>query len=169
MIPSILTLVRLLLLTAAWCALWGEISIANLFSGFVISVIVNTSGNKLLPNESVNLFEMFRFLRLVFIDLIVSTFEVTKTIFISNKRNDEAIIAVKLLPENQSHLYIIVLVVTLTPGTAVVDLDSQGSTIYLHLLDKSQVQSVKDHVYDLADTARKAFPDSRESVKEVAA
>jgi len=167
MIPSVLTFVRLMLLTAAWCALWGEVSFANLLSGFVVSLIVNLSGNKLLPNESINLFEMFRFLRLVFIDLIVSTFEVIKTILKGNKREDEAIIAVKLLPENQTHLYIIVLVVTLTPGTAVVDLDSKGSTIYLHLLDKSQVQSVKEHVYELADTARKAFPDSKESVKGV--
>ena len=169
MMPSVLTFVRLMLLTAAWCALWGEVSFANLLSGFVVSLIVNLSGNKLLPNESINLFEMVRFLRLVFIDLIVSTFEVIKTILKGNKREDEAIIAVKLLPENQTHLYIIVLVVTLTPGTAVVDLDSKGSTIYLHLLDKSQAQSVKEHVYELADTARKAFPDSKESVKGVAA
>jgi multisubunit Na+/H+ antiporter MnhE subunit len=71
---------------------------------------------------------------------------------------DETIIAVDTQAEARSHLFLLVVAITLTPGTAVVDTDPDTGRLYIHLLHADAEPQVIEHVRQLAELACQAFP-----------
>ena len=59
-------------LTAAWCALWGSPSVANILSGVVVSTAAMTVGMRSGPG-GVRIVPLLKLLWLVSVDLVVST------------------------------------------------------------------------------------------------
>ena len=147
-----------LLLIAAWCALWGSFSIANLASGSVIAALVLGTGIGSECRGGVRLGPLLRLGGVVFVDLVRSTASVAGSVFSPDNRVDEAIIAVKLPASARRHLLLLVCAVTVTPGTAVVDADPDDGTLYLHLLHADQIDDVRRHVEQVAALADAALP-----------
>ena len=73
-------------------------------------------------------------------------------------RTDEAIVAVPLPTESRRHLLLLIVAVTVTPGTAVIDADPDTGTLYLHLLHSDRRDATVAHVEELAELACKALP-----------
>ena len=147
-----------LLLVAAWCALWGSFSIANLVSGAAIAALVLGAGIGSECRGGVRLGPLLRLGGVVFVDLVRSTASVASSVFSPENRVDEAIIAVNLPASARRHLLLMVCAVTVTPGTAVVDADPDDGTLYLHLLHADQVDEVRRHVERVAELADEALP-----------
>ena len=99
-----------------------------------------------------------RFIGLVAVDLVVSTFTVAREILTPTDYTDEAIIAVPVPGETRSHLLMLIVAVTVTPGTAVVDTDPDTGTLYLHLLHADRSEQTTAHVTELAQLACRALP-----------
>lgn len=146
------------LLVAAWCALWGSFSIANLASGAVIAAIVLGAGIGGECRGGVRLVPLLRLGGIVFVDLVRSTVSVASSVLSPEDRVDEAIIAVELPAAARRHLLLMVCAVTLTPGTAVVDADPDNGTLYLHVLHADQVDEIRRHVEQVAELADEALP-----------
>ncbi len=151
-------ILRTVLLTAAWCALWREISAANILAGVTVAIIVQLlaptgSGRSLGPLGAIAQIHW-----LVLKDLAVSTVNVTRHILTRTNSANESIIAVQLPPVSHGHLLFLVLAVTLTPGTAVVETKPALNKVYLHLLDHRQADATRAHVLELAELACRAFP-----------
>jgi multisubunit Na+/H+ antiporter MnhE subunit len=68
------------------------------------------------------------------------------------------VIAVTLPAEARRHLLLLVVAVTVTPGTAVVDTDPDSGTLYLHLLNSAEREATELHVRRIADLACRALP-----------
>ena len=157
-------LVTLAFLVAAWCALWGSVSVANMASGTLIAVAAtafagvdrNAGGLRIVP--------LLHFVWLVAVDLVVSTVQVAWEILTPTDYTDEAIIAVDTSIESRSHFLMLVVAITVTPGTAVVDSDVDTGRLYLHLLYAEKSSDIEHHVQRLAELACRALP-----VTEVAA
>ena len=95
--PDVRRSATVALVVAAWCALWGEVSVAS--------------------------------------------------------------IAVDLPPSSVRHHLLIVVAVTLTPGTAVVETDPRSGTVYVHLLHVDGRAAVTRHIEELAAVADRALPE----------
>jgi multicomponent Na+:H+ antiporter subunit E len=157
-------LLTVALLVMAWCALWGSVSAANILSGTLIAVAAtifsgvdrNTGGLHLVP--------LLHFVWLVGVDLVVSTASVAWEILTPTDYTDEAIIAVDTNVESRSHFLMLVVAITVTPGTAVIDSDGDTGRLYLHLLHAEKAPEIEQHVRHLAELACRALP-----VKEEAA
>ena len=158
---AVLTPRRLLtiaLLVGAWCALWGEVSIANVLSGTLVAVAAtvfsgvdrNAGGLRIVP--------LAHFVWLVAVDLVVSTVQVAWEILTPTDYTDEAIIAVDTSVAARSHFLMLVVAITVTPGTAVVDSDADTGRLYLHLLHAEKSDEIRQHVRQLADLACRALP-----------
>lgn len=145
-------------LTFSWCALWGEVSTANILSGVLVAVLVSGAGIGTPGRGRVRLRPLLRFGRLVFVDLIVSTVSVAREILTPTDFTDEAIIAVPVPTETRAHLLLLIVAVTVTPGTAVVDADPDTGTLYLHLLHAERRDATAAHVRELAELACAALP-----------
>ena len=71
---------------------------------------------------------------------------------------NEAIIAVNIPLHARQHFLLLIVAVTLTPGTAVVDADPDTGTLFLHLLHHERADDVRAHVAELAGLAEQALP-----------
>lgn len=147
-----------LILLAVWCALWGEVTPANLLSGLAILAVIAASTTNAKSGGRLRLVPLARFLGLACVDLVQSTLWVARRVVTPAQPSDEAIVAVPVPPVSRSHLLMLVVAVTVTPGTAVVDTDPDTGTLYLHLLDHERAETTAAHVDRLAHYARLALP-----------
>ena len=150
--------VSVVALILSWCALWGEITVANVASGAVVSVAVTALGIGTAGLGGVRMRPLLRFAALVSVDLVVSTVTVAKEILTPVDSTEEAIIAVRVPADTRSHLLLLIVAITVTPGTAVVDADPDTGTLYLHLLHSDRRDAVTEHVCELAELACRALP-----------
>lgn len=145
-------------LTSAWCALWGELSVANVVSGAAVAVVVSIAGVGTPGRGRIRFLPLLRFVGLVMVDLVTSTISVAQEVLTPTDRTDEAVIAVQTPSESRTHFLLLVVSVTLTPGTAVVDADPDTGTLYLHLLHADRRDATARHVSELAELACQALP-----------
>lgn len=151
-------IITIVTLTAAWCALWGSVSFVNVASGIVVSAVVSVPALGTPGVGSVNIVPLMRFGFVVLRDLVASTFSVAYEVLTPPDNTDEAIVAVDLPGDSRAHLLLIVVAVTVTPGTAVIDVDSAQGRIYLHILHAERAAATAEHVEELAELACAALP-----------
>lgn len=156
MVPA--RIVAGLILVGVWCALWGEVTAANVLSGLVIVALITMSRSGPGGRGELRLLPLARFLGLAFIDLVESTVTVARQVVTPGRPTDEAVVAVSVPPLSKTHLLMLTVAVTVTPGTAVVDTDPDTGTLYLHTLDHRRTEATSRHVERLAELAREALP-----------
>lgn len=151
-------------LVIAWCALWGQFSVANIVSGFVVAAVVLNVGVGNAVRGGIRPKPLARFIAVVAVDLVQATIAVARAVLSRHELADEAIVAVELPPSTRRHFMLLICAITVTPGTAVVDADPDTGCMYLHVLDAGNVDSVRRHTELLAELADQALP-----VREVGA
>jgi multicomponent Na+:H+ antiporter subunit E len=147
--------------------LWGSISLANVLGGVLVGLVALTVGVGASGRGGVRLGPLLRFVWLVTVDLVVSTITVVREVLTPTDRTDEGIIAVAVPPGGKHHLLVLFVAITVTPGTAVVAAEPDGSVIYLHVLHCDRRDDVERHVRHLADLACAALPTAPTEPAEV--
>ena len=145
-------------LTAAWCALWGSISVANVAGGVLVAAVATTAGAAPPLRGPVRPLALARLVGLVVVDLGKSTVSVAREILTPTDYTDEVVVEVPLGPDLRDHMLLLTVAVTLTPGTAVIDADADTGLLTLHLLHADQTESTVAHVERLARIAATALP-----------
>lgn len=156
------------LLVGAWCALWGALSVANVLSGTLIAVAATVFSGVDRHAGGLRIIPLLHFVWLVAIDLVVSTLQVAWEILTPTDYTDEAIIAVDAPLGARSHFLMLVVAITVTPGTAVVDGDADTGRLYLHVLHADKADDIVRHVHRLADLACRALPVTQPPTGELA-
>ncbi len=151
-------LVTIAFLTLVWCGLWGEVTPANVLGGLAIAVALAATGIGTSGEGGIRIGPLLRLVGLVIIDLARSTVNVAAEIITPTDSTDESVVAVEVPLPSRDHLLLLVVAVTLTPGTAVVDADPDTGTLYLHLLHDKRRDSTIEHVHELARLACAALP-----------
>lgn len=134
--PSLLAVVWL---TVVWALLWGGFTPFRLLSGIVVALTVMV----FLPLPSAGLKYTFRpiaalRLLLVFLrDLAVASWDVT-VMLLTGRTPTGAVIRVKLHSHSDLFLSTTAGMISLVPGTVVVDAHRLTGTLYLHVLDANQ-------------------------------
>jgi len=144
-------------LTAIWCGLWGSLSAANLVSGAAVATLASALGAGPLSRRGIRLLPLVRLVRLVLADLVKSTFTVAVEVLTPTDRTAEAIVAVQIPPAGRAHFLLLVVAITLTPGTGVVDADAESGVLYLHLLHHNRRAETVAHVEELVELAAEAL------------
>ncbi len=145
-------------LVAAWCALWRDVTAANVLSGMVLNWAILWLGFGNGARGGVRLVPLSKLVALVARDLAASTVSVAREVLTPTDYTDEGVIACETPEGGTRHLLLLVVAITLTPGTAVVDADPDTGTLYLHLLHADRTDETVAHVQRLATLACEAFP-----------
>ena len=151
-------LATIVALALMWCGLWGEITAGNILAGLAVAVGVTAIGVGTPGTGGIRPIPLMRLVALVAVDLVRSTVNVAVEILTLSDHTDESIIAVDVLLPSRDHLLMLVVAITLTPGTAVVDADPDTGTLYLHLLHNKRRDATIEHVDQLARLACEALP-----------
>lgn len=149
-------LISVFWLTVVWTALWGGFTPFRVFSGILVSLAVLV----LLPLPPAGLEWTFRpvaALRLaaVFLkDLAVAGWQVT-VLLLSGRTPVGGVIRVQLRSHSDLFLSTTAGMISLVPGTVVVDAHGLTGTLYLHVLDSEQPGGLqKAHTEALAQEGR---------------
>ena len=136
-------------LATAWCALWGSITVANIASGLAVGFLVSARVVGTDGTGGVRLGPLLHFGALVVVDLARSTVSVAREILTPTDYTEEGIVAVDVPPTTRSHLLLLIVAVTVTPGP---------DRLYLHLLHLDRADATVEHVLELAELACRALP-----------
>ncbi|MFT5026100.1 MAG: multicomponent Na+:H+ antiporter subunit E [Ilumatobacter sp.] len=154
--PRMLLLIAVLVV--AWCGLWEAFSIANVLSGIIVAVIALVIAGASPAGHAVHFGALFQLVWLVLVDLVRSTAQVVWEILTPVDYTDEIIIGIDTRADSSAHLLLLTVSITLTPGTAIVDINVDTGRLYLHLLHADAAPQVTKHVERLAELACRSFP-----------
>ncbi|MGV9369512.1 Na+/H+ antiporter subunit E [Micromonospora tulbaghiae] len=129
--------VALAWLVVAWMLLWGDVSWGNLFAGLVVGVAVLlffplppvTFGGRVRPRA------LLVFAATFVVELISASVHVAGVALHFGYRPRGAIIAVPLRVRTDLNLALTAEVISLVPGTLILDVDRAEGVLYVHLLD----------------------------------
>jgi len=150
---------RMSIVTAViWVLLWGDLSLANLVSGFLLGLLI-TWVFPLPPIDFHGRFRLWPHTKLIAIllfDLVRSSFVVAAQAFHFGHTMRNAVVRVDLKTHSDLYLTLTSELVSLVPGTLVMEARRQESVVYLHVMD---VRSDAD-----IETARRKVLEAEERV-----
>ncbi len=124
-------------LTLVWVALWGEVSVFNLVSGLLVAIAVGL----VFPLPRLGMHLRVRPLRLAWLvlhflgDVVVASAQVAWTTLQFGRQPVNAVIEVDLRTHSDFVLTVVAEMVSLVPGSLVVEARRATHTLFLHVLD----------------------------------
>lgn len=124
-------------LVVAWGLLWGEFTWGNLIGGALVAVVVLavfplprvTFDGRPRPLALAHLVARF------VVELVVASVQVAWTALRPGPRPRNAIIAVRLRVRTDLNLTLTAELLSLVPGTLIVEVDRESGTLYAHVFD----------------------------------
>jgi multicomponent Na+:H+ antiporter subunit E len=129
---------RMSIMTAViWVLLWGDLSLANLVSGFLLGLLI-TWVFPLPPIDFHGRFRLWPHTKLIAIllfDLVRSSFVVAAQAFHFGHTMRNAVVRVDLKTHSDLYLTLTSELVSLVPGSLVMEARRHQSVVYLHVMD----------------------------------
>lgn len=135
----------LIWLTLVWVALWGDVSVANILSGAAVATVVSL----VFPLPPVRMRLRVRPLRLGWLvvrflyDVLVASIEVAWITVTLRRPPRNAVIEVNLLTPSDFVMSMVAEMVSLTPGSIVVEARRSSRTLFLHVLEVGDDEGVE--------------------------
>lgn len=156
--------VAVVLLTAMWVALWGDLSAGTAVAGLIAAIAVVTIVPNPLPERDL-VFRPARaawFVVMFVRDLVVSTASVARLVVSPGARDVHGtFITVQLSERGHAVRTIIAHSISLTPGTLTVDVEEDGRTLHVHVIQAAEEQAARASIAALEERAIAAFAPER--------
>lgn len=152
----------LLWITVLWVLLWGNLSIANVVSGLIVAVTVLTvsglaatssgeSRSRLAPLAALH-FAGFFVYKLVEANIFLAWEIVTP-----NNRINTGVVEVPLRTESNVATMIVANVITLTPGSLVIEAVGSPPVLYVNVLHLHDLDRVRRDLLRIEELSVRAF------------
>lgn len=166
----------LLWLTTVWVLLWGDLSVANVLAGLAIAIVVCLVFPLPPLRMTVSIrpgWMLWLIVRFLW-DVVVASFQVAVKTLQFRRQPRNAVIEVDLRTPSDFVLTVVAEMVSLVPGSLVVEARASTHTLFLHVLDvgdRAGAEAFRDQVFALerrvvlafgADTAPVVGPASTE-------
>jgi multicomponent Na+:H+ antiporter subunit E len=132
-------------LTAVWVLLWGNLSVANVVSGAVLSSLVVVVF-PLPPIHFSGRFHPIGIAHLIgrfMVDLVVASAQIAATVLRPGSQPLNAVIEVDLRSRSDLYLTLTAELLSLIPGSLVIEARRSTGTLYLHVLGVRDASDVE--------------------------
>ncbi|HET8617169.1 MAG TPA: Na+/H+ antiporter subunit E [Actinomycetales bacterium] len=134
-----------------WVLLWGNVSVANVVAGFLLSLLIVvvfplpplTVGVRVRPLRLLRLVVRFAY------DVIRASLHVSWLAFRPQRPPRSSVVTTQLTTRNQLFQTIVGEMLSLVPGSLVVDIDGEAGLISLHVLDVGTPAQAAQHRADV--------------------
>lgn len=139
-------------LTAVWVLLWGTVSAANILAGLVVAVLITV----LLPLPVVpvqgrlHLLSLLHLLGRVAVDLVKASLQIAWLTVRPGPPPPGALVRAPLSTKSDLTLSLVASILTLIPGTMIIDIDQARRILYVHILDVRKHSAIDDFFAQLA-------------------
>ncbi|MFJ2619524.1 Na+/H+ antiporter subunit E [Glutamicibacter sp. NPDC087344] len=147
----------LLLLIFVWGALWADFTPGNLLFGAIIALVIVT----LFPlppvvlSGRINIWYCIKLFVWFLGQVVAASAHVAALALVRGKKTRSAVIAVPLRTDSDLIVMTVGHVLTLIPGSFVLDVDRSSSTLYLHYIDINSAQDVEKARENIRDIERR--------------
>jgi len=159
-------------LVAMWTALWERLSWANLISGTLVACAVVLVARKASPRpvQNVRIGPALRYLATFAKLLVVANYQVVVAVLWPG-RIKPGIVAMPLRHLSDAVVTLVANSITLTPGTMTLETERDGDTaiLYVHAIDLSDAEAVRNDIRLLERQAIAAFGGRDARVEQEAA
>lgn len=139
-------------LTVVWVLLWGTLSAANILGGLAIALLITV----LLPLPVVPMqgrlhpFSLLRLIGRVIVDLVKASTQLAWLTVRPGAPPRSAVVRAPLSVKSDLTLALTAAILTLIPGTMIVDIDQARRILYVHILDVRADGAIEDFHRQLA-------------------
>ncbi len=137
---------RIAVLAVVWVLFWGDLSLANLLSGLVLGLVV-TLVFPLPPiafSGRVRPVALARLVGRLLADLVRSSLTVAAQAFRFGRPMRNAVVRVDLRSRSDLYLTLTTELVSLVPGSLVLEARRQQGVVYLHVMDVRSETDLED-------------------------
>ena len=157
----------LVVLTVVWVLLWDHVSLFLVLTGLLLALLIGWVF-PLPPIELHGKIRLVPLVRLVYrllADVVVASLSVVRLVFRFGHTPQSSIIRVKLRSRSDLYLTQTAELVSLTPGTIVVETHRASGTLYLHVLatvEDAELDRAAQAVLDAEARVLRAFGSAEE-------
>lgn len=154
----------LLWLTVLWVALWGDLSVANVVSGLLLSAVVLSAARlprlvrtgtdeaaRISPTRTV-WFALYVLYKLGEANLVLAWEIITP-----RNRINTGMVAVPLRTESELARMVVANVITLTPGTVTFEVGDAPPVLYVNVLHLHDIEEVRRDLQRIEELSVRAF------------
>ena len=136
-----------ILLTLSWVSLTGDISFFNVVEGFIISYVILLISRNLLSVSGYikKTYYIINFVLFFIWELVLANLKVTLDIVTPQHLMKPGIIALPLSAKSDFEIFLLSLVITLTPGTLALDVSEDNSTLFVHVM---YMEKGREHIIE---------------------
>lgn len=139
-----------------WCFVHGTINATNFLVGLVLGPFViypfrelyDFTRKKSYANTIEKIPHQLKFLAVLLIEIIKANIIVAKIVLSPKMDIKPGIVAVPIRTETDTGITAIANTITLTPGTLTIDVSDDRKVLYVHAIDASDPQGVRQSIRD---------------------
>ncbi len=143
-------------LMLVWVLLWGKASPANIIGGLAVAIVITV----LLPlppvpvEGKVHLLSLLRLMVVVAYELVQSSLQVAWLAIKPGPPPRSAVLRARLAIKSDLVLALAVNIITLIPGSMVLEIDQERRLIYVHVIDVGNEKTVARFYRQVAQMER---------------
>lgn len=168
---------RVALLVVLWLLAWGDFTLANVLSGIVVAALLLLAfplGRLHRSPRRISVVGVAVLLGHVAVQLVASNVVMAREILRRVPRDRPGVLAHRLLAPSEEVVTVMTSIISLSPGTMTVDVDTGSTTIYVHFFQLDDVAAARaflrtlEHRVDAAIPVRRAGGVDEQPTPEVA-
>lgn len=159
-------------LAGMWVALWGDALPGTVIAGVAAGVLVVCAAPMPASDRQLVLrpFAAARFVAWFVVQLVASTWSVAVLVISPASRDARGVVIEVHLGERAYAVRTLVAhSISLTPGTLTVDVGADGRTLYVHVMEATEVAAARASIAALEERACAAFAPARVAAPAVGA
>ena len=136
------------LLALTWCAASGAVSPRNLLVGFVVGYLILSVHPEITRSRTYRkkVYHFISFVTYFLWEIAIGALDVALAVVWPFRKLEPGIVAVPLDTRSATEQTLLANAVTLTPGTMSIDLDPEGRTLYVHVIDAKDPETVRRNI-----------------------
>ncbi len=153
-------LLTVAVLAAVWVTLWESVSWANVIGGCAVAILVVLAIPRRRPAEigAIRLLAASRLAGYFLWQLVKASLIVAWEIVTPGDRTRPGVVSVRLATRSPVIATVVANMVSLTPGTLSLELDTPTMTLYIHVLHLTSADHTRDEIGHLEALVAAALP-----------
>lgn len=139
-----------ILLALTWCALMGEISLANLFVGFLLGYGVLWAARPVVGSRGyqARVPRVVAFILYFLWQLVAANLRLAVNVLSATEKMKPGVVAVPLEARTDAEIVMLANLITLTPGTLSLDVSTDRRVLYIHGVDLADPEAFRREIKD---------------------
>ncbi len=144
-------------LAAVWVLLWDQVTLGNVVNGLIVGAVIT----QIFPLPSIQYFGRVHPWRVIVLvarflyDLVPAALHISIATFARNPRHGGSIVEVPLRTHSEFYMTIVATLVSLIPGSFVVEARRSANVLYVHWFDITSKEGVADIRQNVLDVEKR--------------